>query len=116
MGVSLAASGRSVVASVPDGRWIWIWRQPARTPHLVRVSGTWRGVGGFAPGPPRPSPGRIEVKTQDGKLIDSAETDAEGHYALDLEPGTYVLDGPCDRTTVRVVRNSIHRDVLCQMG
>ena len=115
-GVSLAVSGRSVVATVPEGQWIWVWHRPARTPQLVRVSGTWRAVGGFAPGPPRPSPGRIEVKTLDGKLIDSAETDAEGRFALDLEPGRYVLDGPCDRTAVRVGRQPIHRDVTCQMS
>ena len=113
-GLSLAASGRSVVASVPGGQWIWIWQRPTRVPHLVRVSGTWRGVGGPEPGPVRPLPGRIEVRSA-GKVVDSAETNSDGQYALDLVPGTYVLDGPCGSTTVRVAAQAIHRDVLCQM-
>ena len=50
-----------------------------------------------------------------GKVVDSAETNSDGQYALDLVPGTYVLDGPCGSTTVRVAAQAIHRDVLCQM-
>lgn len=117
--VAVIARGGTVLATSSGGfgrpRFLWIWHRPARTPQLVRVSGTWRGVGGDAPGLPRRLPGRVEVKALDGKLIDSSETDTEGRFVLDLEPGRYVLDGPCDRTTVRVGRQPIHRDVLCQM-
>lgn len=113
-GVMLAAHHDRVVGVSDETRSLWVWTRPSHAPHLVRVSGTWRGVDGDAPGLRRPMLGRVDVK-RGGRIVDSAQTNTAGQYTVDLEPGSYVLHWPCGRTTVHVVRQEIRRDVLCQM-
>ena len=113
-GVSLAARHDRVVGISDETRSLWVFHRPSRPANLARVSGTWRGVGGPAPGLRRPLVGRIDVMRA-GKMVDSAETNSTGQYALDLVPGTYVLDGPCGTTRVHVTTVPVHHDVLCQM-
>lgn len=115
LALMLVARRRTVVAYDSRSTALWVWRRPVETPDLVRVSGTWTGVGGPARGPLRPMPGRVVARRRSGEVVAAVQTSADGRFALDLPPGTYVLDGPCDRVTVRAERQPVRRVVRCHM-
>jgi hypothetical protein len=89
----------------------------------VTVSGAVAGVGGPAPGAPRPWPGTVSWR---GPTHGTVRTDGSGRFVLSLPPGRYVVTGRSPRydgagvcrtvhRTVVVRRVSLHVDVLCQL-
>jgi len=60
-------------------------------PVLIEVTGQLVEVGGPAPGPPRGVPGAVRFTGQ-GRPV-SVDTDAGGHFTVELAPGTYTVTG-----------------------
>ena len=57
------------------------------------LSGVLQAVGGPAPGNPRPLPGTIQLRDQNGRAVSSAIAGADGKFSVRVAAGTYVVTG-----------------------
>lgn len=90
----------------------------------VDVTGRLEGVGGPAPGAPRPWPGTVAWR---GPTHGTVHIATDGRFLLSLPPGRYRVTGHsprygdgryvCRATRPLVVRagSPVHLDVLCQL-
>jgi hypothetical protein len=116
-GCSSSGSGSASVGALPQHSVDGIGTR-------VTVTGRLEGVGGPAPGAPRPWPGTVSWR---GPTHGTVTVDAHGRFALSLPPGRYALTGHsprygdgaylCRASRALVVRVGApaHLNVLCQM-
>jgi len=64
----------------------------ASTPPTGFVSGRLQGVGGPAPGTPRPIGGKVTVLSPNGKSY-SAKVEADGQFLIQVPVGSYIVTG-----------------------
>jgi hypothetical protein len=100
---SSSASGMSVGPSVGTGTVTGVAREyggPMMSNGQMAANGNpWSGL--------------TLTATQNGQVVASVVTGADGGYTFTLKPGTYVVKGCADATVVVAAGQAVHQDISC---
>jgi hypothetical protein len=119
-----ASSGGGAGGSASDLSGVHISQSASSSASEISVgTGTVTGVAREYGGPMmsngqmaangNPWSGLTLTATQNGQVVASVVTGADGGYTFTLKPGTYVVKGCADATIVVAAGQAVHQDISC---